>query len=1225
MSRLNSASQMRWMLFPFVAVFFISLSLFAQDQGVTASAVRISRLIDESDRITLSGNTHPLASPQYDRGPAQDSMPAPRMLLVLTRSAAQQAALDTYLNHLQDPAQVEFHKWLTPEEFGSRFGVSDADVATVKLWLESHGFSVSRVSKSRMSIEFSGTSGELRNAFHTELHRYVYGNEQHWANASDPQIPSALAPVVAGFAELGDFVPRAQFVRGPSGVYNPSSRRIEPSYTLGNATNGYTMFLGPADAATIYDIPNRYNALLKGTAFDGTGVTIGIAGDSNINLTQNVNYRATFGLPAKATEVVVDGDDPGENGDAVEAYLDTQVAGGIAPNANVILYTAANTYIESGLFLAIVRALDDNLADILNVSFGACELNQGASGNAFVNQLWQQAAAQGISVTVSSGDSGSAGCDEPDTESEAGLGLAVNGLASTPYDIAVGGTDFDVLYSNFPASFTDFADVTNTLSYHRSALGYIPEEPWNNSTAPGHNTTVSKDMPWHGLNIQAGGGGVSSCAIKGSGRCHGYPVPAWQEGIATDSSGRNLPDVSFLAGNGLYGALWGLCTDQEYNAATGKPIVDCAGTPAKGNNFNLTGVGGTSASSPLFAGILALLNQKTGGRLGQANTALYGLAKSGADVFHEIETGNNSVFCEARQSTGCAENEAGYYFMTGYNAGGRYSEATGLGSVDADALLNEWSGVGLTPTTSKLTLDGGAGALHLTHGEKASFAVNVTSHSGQPGGGVAIVDNLSAAKEPNSGSIGTLTLAGGSVKGTVDDLPGGSYRVSAHYGGSSTFAASDSNAIAVTVEPESSSTSLIVTQIDPNTKKPSSTSHYGFISVLDAQPYGNSASPSHPNGPATGTVTFMMGATRLATAPIGSDGIAEWVSTTLPAGSYPLSAVYSGDASFKPGTSAPQTLNLPRAPTAMSAPEYNIDGAPTAGMPVTLTTSLYQPDGYGAELTGTVTFWNKTEKLGTVPFIAPSRRGLRPTGSAQWTTTRLPAGNLEVSATYDGNANYAPSPHSPPVFIPVTSAMSDMKVLDFPSSVKVNRALGIHISVATDSGLPAAAGTAYVTLGPGEYTSPPTRVVNGSSVITIPANSLPLGTQLVTITYNGDKFYGYASVNYWLDVQSGGTLEPAVTVSPSPAKITSFPFNLAVTVAGKTGKPAPTGNVSLGNEDYGIWIPQTPLKDGQITFSLQSENFPNLPQNRTVTLTATYYGDSNYEPGTATVNVTVSP
>ncbi len=554
-------------------------------------------------------------------------MAASRLLLVLARSTQQEAELQSYLQSVQDSRSPNFHKFLSPDAFGKRFGVGDADIQSIESWLASHGFTVGRVSKSFMAIEFTGTIDQVQSAFHTSIHRYSLHGNQYWANSSEPEIPSALAPVVAGIESLNSFKPKAQYVRGPGGVYDPQKRRIVPAYTTGNATDGYYIYLGPADAATIYDVPNSLNPHLSGSAYNGAGVTIGIAGDSNIDVAQNANYRATFGLPTNTTSVIVDGNDPGENGDAVEAYLDTQVAGGIAPAANVILYTAADTDFTPGLFLGILRALDDNQADILNVSFGGCESAQGAGGNQFILDLWEQAAAQGISVVVSTGDSGSAGCDNADTQTFAYQGLAVNGLASTPFDIAVGGTDFDALYGKFPTSFTTYVDLSNTISNHRSALSYIPEEPWNNSTVT--NGSLAENKPISSVtgnnqsdSIAAGGGGVSSV----------YAAPSWQSGFA-NPSGRNLPDVSFLAGNGFYGALWGICTDQDSAGA------DCA-AGATGNSFNLTGVGGTSAAAPAFAGILALAKQKAGVRLGQADYVLYDLASMKyAAVFHDINAG----------------------------------------------------------------------------------------------------------------------------------------------------------------------------------------------------------------------------------------------------------------------------------------------------------------------------------------------------------------------------------------------------------------------------------------------------------------------------------------------------------------------------------------------------------------------------------------------------------
>jgi len=1142
------------------------------------------------------------------------------MILVLLRSAEQEAALDTWLQATQDAGSPRYHRWLTPEEFGKNFGVSPADIDRVTDWLRSHGFEDVKVAKSRMAIEFSGTAGQVRAAFRTTLHRYLVNGEWHRANSTDPQIPAALANVVAGFAQLNDFEPQSQAIRGPGGAYNPETHRIEPDYTLGNTTDGYIIFVGPSDAATLYDIPNRYNARLTGQAYDGTGATIGIAGDSNIDPAQNSNYRKTFGLPAKVTQVVVDGGDPGENGDAVEAYLDTQVSGGIAPNADVILYTAANTYVEAGLWLAVVRALDDNQADILNVSFGSCEQHLGAAGNTFVNHLWQQAAAQGITVTVSTGNSGSAGCDNPNTELEATSGLAVNGIASTPYNIAVGGTDFDALYSDFPTSFYQYVDTSNDLPGHRSALKYIPEQPWNDSTVPGHNTTVAENAPWNSTpypqdrNIAAGGGGVSSCIALSAGRCvQGYPLPSWQAGEAFLRTGRNLPDVSFLAGNGLYGATWGLCTDQEIDFSTGAKVVNCVGTPATGNRFHLSGVGGTSASAPAFAGILALLKQKMGARLGQADYALYSTAHSSARSFHAVTTGNNSVNCVSGTS-GCAKNTFGFDFMTGYDTNSTYNLAAGLGSVDAAALFASWEPPALKATSSSLTLNGSKTPLHVTHGARVTIDIGVSSKSGTPDGAVGLVDNIQPATQPNSGSIGSYVLAGGKVQGPIHNLPGGSYRLSAHYGGSSTFAASDSNAIPVTVDAEPTITNLTIRGFyDPATGKPSTSPHYGAIAVIDAQPYGKSSSLAYPNGAATGTVTFMTGATALGTVPVGSNGVAEIQSRRLPGGTSQITAVYSGDESFKASTSRPVAATIAPASDSVSPPTIGNDGA-SSGQAFTFTTNI-TTGSYGQAPTGTVTIRTGYTVLGQAPV-----RGMdgtdrtRASGISVLTTKTLPVGVYPVTARYDGDSNYAPSGPSAPVQLTVGRAYSDLTVIPSSQSIKVNQPLSVEVEVATVPGLAAPTGTVYVLyFGKVQYQSPTAQVVNGKASVTVDGNILPLGNQWLSVVYSGDQNYSGQNTSFSVEVESTGTVVPAIELSPYNSKTTKDPFNLDVKIHGINGAPIATGMVTVVLP----WATATQeLVNGEVFFSL------SITPGITTSMTISYLGDRYYSGVSATDSVT---
>ncbi len=1173
-----------------------TLSAAGQVLQDSAAQPRIRLAVDEASVVPLRGNVHPLAQARFDLGPAPVSMPAGRLLLVLTRSTQQEADLQTYLESVQDQSSPNYHKFLGPDEFGKRFGVGDADLQTVQTWLTGHGFSIGKVSTGRNAIEFSGTVAQVQSSFHTSLHSYMINGQKYWANANDPQIPAALAPVISGIAALNNFVPKPQVIRGPGGVFDPKQHSITPAYTTGNATNGYYIFLGPADAATIYNTPTILNPNRSGTAYDGTGVTIGIAGDSNINLSQNANYRSTFGLASKATTVIVDGSDPGENGDAIEAYLDTQIAGAIAPNADVILYTAADTYFESGLFLAVIRAIDDNQADILNVSFGACEAAVGASSNQLISNLWQQAAAQGISVTVSTGDSGSAGCNNPNTELMATKGLGVNALASTPYNIAVGGTDFDVLYSNFPGSFGAYVDTSNNLPNHRSALKYIPEEPWNDSTLL--NTKIATNYTTSpAMNIVAGGGGISSV----------YPLPAWQTSFAS-GSGRNIPDVSLLAGNGFYGALWGICT----NLNPAGP--DCA-AGATGNSFNLTGVGGTSASAPAFAGMLALVKQKTGSRLGQADYVLYDLAKTKySSVFHDVITGDNSVFCSLGSPDCLVISASTYeYYLSGYDAIIGYDPASGLGSVDATQMAGNWATAGLSPTTSSLQLNGSASALSITHGQSVAVTATVTTSAGTPAGNIALVDNLSPASRPNAQSIASFTLSGGSASGATTSLPGGTYQVSAHYGGSSTFAESDSNSIPVNVGAESSTTTLAVKGVyDPSTGKASATPYYGYIYLIDAQPYGNSASATNPNGIATGTITFKSGSATLGTAQLSSEGIAELQTAMLPGGNDGLTAVFPGDASFQASTSSPVAFTVTPAVTSLSAPSQQPFPA-SVGASVTLSVAL-SANSKGAGPTGTVAFMNGTTTVGSAPLVGTAATSTTPAaGTGSLSTTSLPTGTNAITAVYSGDNNYASST-SPAGSVLVFKVSTALTFTPSSPTIPVDQPLKVSVTPTPVANLPLPTGTVSFYLN--NFLVPPVALVNGVANVTIPANTFPLGTFSITVQYSGDNDYSFAQTELPVTVKSTGTTKPAITVVP-PTGIVDFPFSTTVTISGPSGSPAPTGSVTLSSPGF-LYSPTKTLTNGSAVLTIACCMIGGHN-----TLTATYLGDNTYTDGTGSAPVTL--
>ena len=444
----------------------------------------ITRPVDESIRVRLRGNVHPLAQAANDLGPVGDSEKTGTLLLVLGRSSDQQGALDTFAKSASMPGTAQYRHWLAPESFAKQFGASQNDTAQVTSWLEANGFTVEGVAKAGNIIRISGNMGALRSAFRTEVHRYQVGESVHLSNSTDPSIPAALAPAIRGIVSLNDFRPQSQAIRGPHATHaaeGANSNRPRAQLTVYGPTQwgdpvagepNYDVYFLPAagDAAVIYDTPNSaMNPAYKGTTWTGAGVTIGIAADSNLSanaIADIANYRSLFlneplsqaQIDPQLPKVVVDGNDPGENGDELEALLDVEQAMAFAPKALTMVYTASNGDLQAGVFLAMQRAVDDNAVSILNVSFGACEGNLGTATNAFLNELYEQAAAQGITVTVSSGDSGSGACDQDGVGWGAGAvsGLTVNGLASTPWNVAVGGTDFDTLYST---------DISNLEKY----------------------------------------------------------------------------------------------------------------------------------------------------------------------------------------------------------------------------------------------------------------------------------------------------------------------------------------------------------------------------------------------------------------------------------------------------------------------------------------------------------------------------------------------------------------------------------------------------------------------------------------------------------------------------------------------------------------------------------------------------------------------------------------
>ncbi|MGB7585305.1 MAG: S53 family peptidase [Terriglobales bacterium] len=659
---------------------------------------RITNSIDDERRIVLRGNRHPLATAANDIGEVSGGYRMERMILTLKPDAAQQAALDQLIAAQHDSASPYFHRWLTPEEYGQRFGVSENDLEQIVNWLRTHGLDSVEVGPSRSSVVFSGAAAQVETAFHTQIHAYRVGDELHHANASDPEIPAALSEVVAGIVSLHDF--RSEPMHTP--LQQPAT----------DFSAGSTHYMAPADFATIYDVAPLYQ---KG--IDGFGQSIAIVGRSNINISDVRKFRNAFGLPTNDPQIIVNGRNPGilNSSEESEAALDVEWSGAVARKAAIEFVVSASTNSSDGAYLSAQYIVSHNLAPVMSMSFGLCEAALGTSGNSFINSLWRQAASQGISVFVSSGDSGAAGCDSASATRAVG-GRAVNGLCSSPYSVCVGGTQFsDSNYSLYWA-----ASNTATMG---SALSYIPEAVWNASGASG---------------LWSGGGGVSAI----------YAKPAWQSGVGVPADGRrDLPDVSLTAA----------VHDGYLIFMNGNTLV----------------CGGTSAASPSFAGLMAMVVESRSARQGSPNTAFYSLANNqrygGAAVFHDVKSGNNSV-----------------PGVTGFSALAGYDLASGLGSVDASVLVNHWKDAAGVPafhlslsstavsvargasagTTARVSLSGGFNApvtlavRGLPAGVSASFAPAALA---APGAGASVLKVAA-----------TTRAAAGRYTATVSATAGGS-------------------------------------------------------------------------------------------------------------------------------------------------------------------------------------------------------------------------------------------------------------------------------------------------------------------------------------------------------------------------------------------------------------------------------------------------------------------
>jgi hypothetical protein len=1164
--------------------------------GLTAQSftptTRIVDKIDESQLVTLKGNTHSAANAKNDRGRVSPDLPMTGLILVLSRDPAQQAAFEQFVASQYDSSSPNFHQWLTPQQIGENFGPSESDIATITNWLTGHGLTVDEAPSDHMSILFSGKASQVESAFHTEMHNLEVKGVAHIGNMSDPQIPAALAPVVVGVKALHNFFPRplhhmgAQVSRdAATGKWKRNSAPLNaeanspglrPQFgiNVGGSSPYMVEDVAPYDFATIYNVLPLWNA-----GIDGTGQIIAIAGTSDIDVGQAVGtetgangnndvltFRNTFGLPAVGgtipgipanTPIRVSGNsqpltvctDPGTENlpppctidDLVENSLDVEWTGAIAKNAQIVLvasYVPPGDLTDDGLFESesyIVNNIANTAspvygARIMNVSYGECELNNGTAGNVEYYNLWQTAAAEGIAVFVAAGDSGSASCD--DGYSYAESGLSVSGLASTPYDTAVGGTDFNwcnpdtangTANTECSASASPYWNSTNSSNTGQgSAKGYIPETPWNESC------TNPLTLKW-----------VQDIAN------YFYSIPtSGSQGIAdTEQACNFIYDYSFnyydgFVGLGYYDPYLEYLVETVSGSGGASGCV--VGTPVLNpNTGGVTGcsTGATSTGNvtiPSGAAISSIPLTKDGWQKPswQTNPDIPGLPADGVRDLPDVSffaadgyvSSSAYLMCASATNTNNAPCAYSTYSEPFYQEVGGTSVATPA-MAGVMALINQKAG---TPQGSP---------------NSALYAL--------------------AAKQTYSNcSAETVTTSSSCYFNDIDAGP----NPLTPYTNAMPCDASDGS-------PNCVATQSTLGYLD---------SEYG-LGILT----GYNAGVGYDQATGLGSLNV-------------ANVVNSWVST-IGTGATTVTVV-PNPATTSVGGNVIVTVTVACAGTCTSSP------APTGS--VTLSGG-----GYAAT----------TETL-TVAGASSSSTFSIPAGS-------LSGGSDTLTASYSGDSNYASSSGSASVTVNKLSAtVSATPSVVPPATMQSNQTLTVIGSVTgtapcPSSGCPTPTGTVTVSYGT-TYKSLPATLSSGNYSVTITPNSLtgPSGTDTLTVLYSGDANYSSANGSTSVNVTYIPVLTPTVTVTTAPPATqpvdSGSPVLVTVTVTGSGQTPGGTVTLSGG----GSTSPSAVTLDGNgvATFNIPANTLnssPNFPTSDT--LTADYLGDANYAQAVTQLTLTV--
>ena len=1238
----------------FAAIFAL---LLAMPQGMFASGkaasvpARITQQIDESKLVKLAGNTRPEANSRNDRGAVSDSFNIEHMFLLLQRSPRQEQKLDKLIDELNDKNSPNFHHWLTAETFGQRFGVAQQDIDTVTGWLQSHGFRVNQVYASQILIDFSGTAGQLRQAFHTEIHQLDVNGEQHISNISDPQIPAALAPVVKGIASLNDFKPHAMY---KSKTQYTVAGCSDATFPTEPGTDCY--FMTPQDTETIYNLNPLYNA-----GISGQGQTIVLVEDSDTyNGTGDWNtYRSTFGLASAFplgtyTQVHPGCTDPGTNGDDGEAAIDVEVASAVAPSAAIELISCASGTVTFGGLIALQNLINEPgpYPGIVSVSYGVCEAFNGNGGNAAFYNTYQQAASEGISVFGASGDEGPSSCSADfsiGSEYDA-ASLGVSGWTDTPFNVAVGGTDFEDTYNvkEAGASFGTYWSATNSAGYG-SALQYVPEIPWNDACASvlisevvtgsftpyGASPAICNNSSWDTsstyLSTGAGSGGASNCATGSGGtdqgdygvsdpQCQGYPKPSWQSVYGVPSDGvRDIPDVSMFAANGVWGHYEVVCWSDPAYTADGS--ASCTGAPSSWSGF-----GGTSVASPTMAAIQALVNQKTGENWGNPNPIYYQIAQN------EYGTAGGTFIGSACNSSGNG----------GPGSGCAFNDIT-QGDIDLACTYNG------SVEKAHCYLPAGTYGVDSTDNVTAATVINGgTGYTTAPACAIAGPTNNSPYLSPTGGTL----WAGGTQAACTTAVNSGTTTAKWTVAIESTASVGDTiiltNPSGTTIcgpytlsgSSTTNEASGLVSAIGSACSLASATSSHGTVTIT-AKTAGYAGDFITEFGPATLFDAFYVYITNT-TLGQGPNYVSAITITTAGSGYQPETpitltgggtgaiavantSIGTGAQSYQPAYGAAPGYDLATGLGSVNA--YNLVEA-SAWLPTTSTavSSSLNPSIYGQAVSFTATVTGNSP-TGTVQFnIDGSPFGSAVTlalGSAtSGSTSTLTVGTHTVTAVYSGDTNNQGSAGTLSGGQVVSQATAGTVVTSGTNPSAYGQSVTFTATISGEYGLlkgrggralakgraQDVSGTVLWSANTGCGTTPVTP--GNPGVATCTTSSLPVGTDVITATYSGDSNHSGSTGT----LSGGQVVNQVVSSTTVLSSLDPSTYGQAVSFTASVTGSSPTGTVQF-NIDGSPFGSAVTLASGSAT----SGSISTLTAG-THTVTAVYSGDTDNQGSTGTLS-----